>query len=46
MIAYEFNRLIPHTELRFIDKCCHAPMMEHPNLFNEIVDQFLSRKAA
>jgi pimeloyl-ACP methyl ester carboxylesterase len=46
MVAYEFNRLIPHTELRFIDKCCHAPMMEHPNLFNEIVDQFLSRKAA
>jgi pimeloyl-ACP methyl ester carboxylesterase len=46
MVAYEFNRLIPNTELRFIDKCCHAPMMEHPNLFNEIVDQFLSRKAA
>lgn len=42
MVAYEFNRLIPNAELRFIDRCCHAPMMEHPDTFNEIVDQFLT----
>ncbi len=42
MVAYEFNRLIPNAELRFIDRCCHAPMMEHPNTFNEIVDKFLT----
>lgn len=42
MVAYEFNRLIPNTELRFIDKCCHAPMMEHPDTFNEIVEEFLN----
>ena len=42
MVAYEFNRLIPRSELHFIDKCCHAPMMEHPEKFNEIVEEFLS----
>ena len=41
MVAHEFNRLIPNSELKFIDKCCHAPMMEHPEKFNEIVDEFL-----
>lgn len=41
MVAHEFNRLIPNSELRFIDKCCHAPMMEHPDKFNEIVEEFL-----
>jgi len=46
MVAYEFNRLIPNTELRFIDMCCHAPMMEHPNIFNEFVESFLTPKAA
>lgn len=42
MVAHEFNRLIPDSELRFIDKCCHAPMMEHPKLFNEMVQDFLT----
>lgn len=41
IVAHEFNRLIPNSELRFIDKCCHAPMMEHPEKFNEIVEDFL-----
>jgi pimeloyl-ACP methyl ester carboxylesterase len=41
MVAHEFNRLIPNSELQFIDKCCHAPMMEHPEAFNEIVEDFL-----
>lgn len=42
-VAHEFNRLIPNSELRFIDKCCHAPMMEHPEEFNKIVEQFLKK---
>ncbi|HTE32147.1 MAG TPA: alpha/beta hydrolase [Chryseolinea sp.] len=42
LVAHEFNRLIPHSVLRFIDKCCHAPMMEHPEKFNELVDEFLA----
>lgn len=41
VVAHEFNRLIPNSTLRFIDKCCHAPMMEHPEKFNELVEDFL-----
>jgi pimeloyl-ACP methyl ester carboxylesterase len=44
MVGYEFNRLIPQSELKFIDKCCHAPMMEHPEKFNQMVEDFLVRK--
>lgn len=40
-VAYEFDKLIPKTTLRFIDKCGHAPMMEHPVLFNQLLDNFL-----
>ncbi len=40
-VAHEFNKLIPNSELRFIDKCCHAPMMEHPEKFNHILSKFL-----
>ncbi|MFZ6001277.1 MAG: alpha/beta fold hydrolase [Bacteroidota bacterium] len=42
MVAHEFNRLIPNSELKFIDQCCHAPMMEHPEKFNEMVEDFLT----
>lgn len=41
IVAHEFNRLIPNSSLRFIDKCSHAPMMEHPEKFNELVEEFL-----
>lgn len=41
MVAHEFNRLVPNSTLKFIDQCCHAPMMEHPKKFNEIVEAFL-----
>lgn len=40
-VAHEFNRLLPNSTLKFIDKCCHAPMMEHPEKFNALVDDFL-----
>lgn len=43
MVAHEFNRLIPGSTLRFIDKCCHAPMMEHPEKFNSILKDFLHK---
>ena len=41
MVAHEFNRLMPNSKLRFIDKCCHAPMMEHPDKFNDLIEEFL-----
>ncbi len=42
VVGHEFNRLIPNSQLFFIDKCCHAPMMEHPVKFNSLVDSFLA----
>ncbi len=43
MVGHEFNRLMPNSELKFIDKCCHAPMMEHPEVFNELTDSFIQK---
>ena len=42
-VAHEFDSLIPNTELHFIDHCCHAPMMEQPYFFNEILGNWLER---
>ncbi|WKN33356.1 alpha/beta hydrolase [Porifericola rhodea] len=44
LVAHDFNRLIPNSKLRFIDKCCHAPMMENPEKFNAILEAFLEEK--
>lgn len=41
MVAHEFKRLIPNSTLNFIDKCGHAPMMEHPDTFNEYFEEFI-----
>ncbi|WP_207433947.1 alpha/beta fold hydrolase [Sabulibacter ruber] len=46
MVAHEFNRLIHNSELHFIDHCCHAPMMEHPDAFNSILERFLIKTAS
>lgn len=42
-VAEEFHRLIPNSEVHYIDKCGHAPMMEVPSEFNKILEGFLSR---
>jgi 2-hydroxy-6-oxonona-2,4-dienedioate hydrolase len=42
-VGKEFHKLIPNSELHFIDKCGHAPMMEVPVEFNAILDVFLSK---
>ena len=42
-VGKEFNRLIPNSELHFIDKCGHAPMMEVLLEFNKILDGFLTK---
>ena len=44
-VAEDFHKLIPNSELAFIDQCGHAPMMEVPNSFNEILEQFLKAQA-
>jgi 2-hydroxy-6-oxonona-2,4-dienedioate hydrolase len=42
-VGEEFNKLIPNSELKFIDKCGHAPMMEVPDEFNAFLDEFLQK---
>jgi 2-hydroxy-6-oxonona-2,4-dienedioate hydrolase len=42
-VAKEFHKLIPNSELHFIDKCGHAPMMEVPDEFNRILNGFISK---
>ena len=42
-VGQEFQKLIPNSELHFIDKCGHAPMMEVPDEFNRILDAFLKK---
>ncbi len=45
-VAKEFNKLIPNSELHFIDKCGHAPMMEAPDEFNRVLAGFLAKLKA
>ena len=42
-VGREFQKLIPNSELHFIDHCGHAPMMEVPAEFNRILHQFLQK---
>ena len=42
-VGREFNRLIPNSELHFVDKCGHAPMMEVPDEFNKVLEAFLHK---
>ena len=43
-VAVEFNSLLPNSELIWIKKCGHAPMMEHPKEFNRILFNWLDKK--
>jgi len=41
-VAEKFKEKIKNSELHFIPKCGHAPMMERPEEFNKILEQFLN----
>lgn len=43
MVAEEFLSLLPNAELHWIDECGHAPMMERPVEFNNIMEAFLKK---
>lgn len=43
-VAVEFNELLPDAELSWIDQCGHAPMMEQPEEFNRLLEQFLEKR--
>ena len=42
--AIDFNKLLPDSELFWIDKCGHAAMMEKPEEFNTILHSWLTSK--
>lgn len=41
-VAEEFHEKLPQARLDFIDKCGHAPMLETPEEFNKILEDFLN----
>lgn len=45
-VAEEFHEMIPNSELFWIDKCGHAAMMEQPEVFNRILDEWLTKTLA
>ncbi len=42
-VAEEFHLKLPNSDLIWIDKCGHAPMMEHPDLFIQHLEQWLNK---
>ncbi|MEN0047943.1 MAG: alpha/beta hydrolase [Bacteroidota bacterium] len=42
-VGEKFNELIKNSELVFLEKCGHAPMMEHPKYFNKHLTEFLEK---
>jgi len=43
-VAEEFHRLMPNSDLYWIDKCGHAAMMEHPDEFNRLLEIWLAKE--
>ena len=43
-VGEKFNELINGSVLIGVDKCGHAPMMEHPKEFNNIVEKWFAEK--
>jgi len=41
IVGERFHELIEHSELHWVDECGHAPMMEKPDVFNNILEGFL-----
>jgi len=44
IVAEDFQKLLPDANLYWIDECGHAPMMEHPDLFNQILENWLTER--
>ncbi len=45
-VGEKFNDLIENSKLHFIKNCGHAAMMEQPESFNTLLDQFLAEVTA
>jgi len=44
-VAEKFHELLSDSRLEWVDNCGHAPMMEHPEEFNELLRTFLDEVA-
>lgn len=42
-VGEEFNKLIPNSILKVVQLCGHAPMMEKPVEFNQIMENYLEQ---
>ena len=40
-VGEQFHELLPNSKLHIVDKCGHAPMMEYPEMFNRLLEEFL-----
>ncbi|PHN04027.1 alpha/beta fold hydrolase [Flavilitoribacter nigricans] len=45
-VGEKFNELIENSELILLPECGHAPMMEHPEIFNQHLESFLQSVGA
>lgn len=43
LVAEEYHKLLPDSELNIIENCGHAAMMEKPDEFNSILERFLAK---
>jgi pimeloyl-ACP methyl ester carboxylesterase len=41
-VGEKFHELLPNSTLHLVEKCGHAPMMEHPLIFNQLLEDFLA----
>lgn len=44
LVGEEFHKLLPNSDLYWIDNCGHVAMMEHPKEFNRILDEWFSKR--
>ena len=43
-VAEDFHKLLPNSDLYWIDKCGHAAMMETPEEFNRLLEEWLTKR--
>lgn len=43
-VAEDFQKLLPNADLFWIDQCGHAAMMEQPEEFNKLLDEWLTSR--
>lgn len=44
-VGDKFHEMLEDSRLFFVEKCGHVPMMEHPALFNQYLEDFLAELA-